>query len=100
MESKFLDLIASHDKPVLADFWAEWCGPCRMMGPILKEFAGKHGDAVTVVKVNTDDQPALSSRYGISSIPTMIVFKGGKEVHRISGAMPLQALEMEMKPYL
>jgi thioredoxin len=100
MDGKFLKMIATHDKPVLADFWAEWCGPCRMMAPVLKEFAGKHSQSVTVVKVDTEAQPNLSAQFGISSIPTLIVFKGGKEVHRISGAMPLAALEAEMTPYL
>lgn len=95
MSSKFLDYIATQDKPVLADFWAEWCGPCRMMHPVLEQIAKEWKGKATVVKVNSDEQPALASRFGIHSLPTLILFQGGHEVHRVSGALPAEALKSE-----
>jgi thioredoxin len=100
MGKEFLDLVATHPQPVLADFWAEWCGPCRMMAPVLHELAKDWKGKATVVKVNTDDQPQLSQRFGISGIPTLILFRNGQEVHRISGAMPLKALKAEFERFL
>jgi len=100
MNGKFLEFISAQDKPVLADFWAEWCGPCRMMAPVLSELAKDWKGKVTVVKINSDQQPDLSSRFGISGIPTFILFKAGKEVHRVSGAMPLAALKEQFKKWI
>ncbi|HEX2612916.1 MAG TPA: thioredoxin [Fibrobacteria bacterium] len=100
MSSKFLDYIATEDKPVLADFWAEWCGPCRMMHPVLEGLSKEWKGKASVVKVNTDEQPDLSSRFGIRSIPTMILFDKGKEVHRVSGAMPAEALKREFARWI
>ncbi len=100
MTNKFLDYIATQDKPVLADFWAEWCGPCRMMHPVLEGLAKEWKGKATVVKVNTDEQPDLSSRFGIRSIPTLILFDKGKEVHRVSGALPAEALKREFAQWV
>ena len=94
--TQFNAFIRSSDLPVLADFWAAWCGPCRMMAPVLKELALKWKGRIVVVKVNTEEKPHLSQEYGISSIPTMILFKKGVEIHRVSGAMPLAQLENEL----
>jgi thioredoxin len=95
MSSKFLDYIATQDKPVLADFWAEWCGPCRMMHPVLEGLSQDWKGKATVVKINTDEQPDLARRYGINSIPTLILFDKGQEVHRVSGALPAAALKAQ-----
>ena len=100
MSSKFLDYIATQEKPVLADFWAEWCGPCRMMHPVLEGLSKEWKDKATVVKINTDEQPDLAQRYDIRSIPTLILFDKGKEVHRVSGAMPTHALKAQFSRWV
>ena len=86
--------------PVLVDFWAPWCGPCRMMAPHYEEAAHRFGPRARFAKVNSDDEPALSARFGIRGIPTLIVFRGGKEVARQSGAMDLGTLERWLNPAL
>jgi thioredoxin 1 len=98
--SDFNDFLRSSDKPVLADFWAQWCGPCKMMAPILKSLAQDWKERIIVVKVNTEEKPELSQQYGISAIPTMILFKNGAEVHRVSGAMPLARLKNELGGFI
>jgi thioredoxin 1 len=98
--SDFHDFLRSAENPVLADFWAEWCGPCKMMAPVLNSLAQDWKGRIIVVKVNTEEKPALAAQYGISAIPTMILYKNGTEVHRVSGAMPLQQLKSELLPYL
>ncbi|MFQ6170997.1 thioredoxin [Oryzobacter sp. R7] len=94
-----LDVLNS-DKPVLVDFWAEWCGPCRAVAPILDEIARDHGDKVTIVKLNTDENPAITGKLGITSIPTMHVYQNGEIVKTIIGAMPKPKLLRELEPFL
>ena len=80
--------VLSNPKPVLVDFWAEWCGPCRMVSPILDEIAAEYGDKLEVVKVNVDNEPQLAQQYGITGIPALQVFQGGKVVKSMVGAKP------------
>ncbi|MGB8511021.1 MAG: thioredoxin [Pyrinomonadaceae bacterium] len=78
--------VLQSDKPVLVDFWAEWCAPCRMLAPTVEAVAEQYAGEVSVVKLNVDESPSISQRYGIKGIPTLILFKGGKEEERIVGA--------------
>ena len=80
-------------EPVVVDFWAEWCGPCKMIAPVLDEIAGTLGDKVKIVKLNVDENPATASKYGIMSIPTLMLFKNGELASRQVGAAPKQKLE-------
>ncbi len=86
--------------PVLVDFWAEWCGPCRMVSPVLDEIAGENKDKITVVKVNIDENPRIARDYQIMSIPTMSVFQSGQVVKSIVGAKPKAALLRDLADYL
>ena len=99
-DSSFSTDVLAADKPVIVDFWAEWCGPCRMLSPILDDIAAEYSDKLDVVKVNVDDNPAIAAKYGITSIPAVYVFKGGEVAATSIGAKPKQVLEQEFAAYL
>lgn len=88
------------DKPVVVDFWAEWCGPCRMVSPILEELSNEHGDKVSFVKMNVDENPQVPASYRITSIPTLNVYSGGQVVKQIIGAKPKSAIINDLRDYL
>jgi len=92
-EQTFDKVVLESDVPVLVDFWAAWCGPCRMVAPVLDEIAKEQAGKLRIVKLNVDENPNLSAKYRITSIPAMKVFKNGEEVREIIGAMPKQAIE-------
>lgn len=96
-ETMFHEEVLNADKLVLVDFWAPWCGPCRMVGPILEQLASEYQELAKVVKVNVDENGALASKYGVMSIPTIIFFKDGQEVERLVGAMPKTAIEGKLE---
>ncbi|GAB95421.1 thioredoxin 1 [Kineosphaera limosa] len=99
-DASFAADVLKSDKPVLVDFWAPWCGPCRAVAPILEEIAGTHGDKLTIVKLNTDENPATAAKYGITSIPTMNVYVGGDVAKTIIGAQPKPRLLRELEPFI
>jgi thioredoxin 1 len=99
-EATFEAEVLKSSKPVIVDYWAEWCGPCRQVAPVLEEIASEHGDKIDVVKLNIDENPAISQRYKIMAIPTMSVFKDGEVVKQIVGAKPKAALLRELADYI
>ena len=88
--------VLTSDKPVLVDFWAPWCGPCRMVAPIVDELAEEYDGKVEFRKLNTDDNPRVAAKYGIRSIPTLVLFRNGREAKRIAGAMSASAIAAQL----
>jgi thioredoxin 1 len=92
--------VLKNDKPVLVDYWAEWCGPCKMVAPVLDAIAEEHGDKLDIVKLNVDENPVITQKYGILNIPTLGVFKNGEVVKELVGARSKSALLRELEDYL
>jgi thioredoxin 1 len=99
-DDDFESEVLEADKPVLVDFWAEWCGPCHMIAPYVKEIAAEHDEKLKVAKLDIDNNPVTPGRYGVMSIPTLMVFKGGEAVARIVGAMPKDRIMAQVMPHL
>ena len=99
-DATFVAEVLQSDKPVLVDFWAEWCGPCRQVSPVLDEIAGEYADKITVVKLNVDENPGVARDYQVMSLPTMSVFKGGQRVKDIIGARPKAAILRELTEFV
>jgi thioredoxin 1 len=92
--------VLDNPKPVMVDFWAEWCGPCRMVSPILDEIASEYADKIDIVKVNVDEEPSLAMEYGVTGIPMMAVFQGGTIAKQMVGARPKTAIVEDLAPFL
>jgi thioredoxin 1 len=99
-DANFQSDVLESETPVLVDFWAPWCGPCRVVHPILEEIAAERGEELRIVSLNVDDNQQTSARYEVLSIPTLILFKDGGEAKRVIGAMPKRRLEAELEPVL
>jgi thioredoxin 1 len=99
-DQDFEDRVLKSDQPVLVDFWAEWCVPCHMVSPVVEEIGQEKGESLRVAKLNIDENPEVTRRYGVMSIPTLMLFKGGEEKVRVVGARGKEALLREIDPHL
>ena len=99
-DDTFASEVLSSSTPIMVDFWAEWCGPCRRVSPILDEIATEHADKIKIVKLNVDEAPATAQEYGVMSIPTLILFKDGEMQHRLVGALGKGRLLEELSAFL
>jgi thioredoxin 1 len=99
-DTNFQAEVIESETPVLVDFWAPWCGPCRMVAPVLEEIASEKGDALKIVKLNTDENQQTAIAYEVLSIPTLILFKNGQVAKKVVGAYPKRKLEAELEPAL
>lgn len=99
-DATFATEVLGSEKPIMVDFWAEWCGPCRAVSPILDQIATEHADKIEIVKLNVDENPQTAMDFNITSIPTMKVFKGGQVVKTVIGAKPKPALEADLAEFL
>jgi thioredoxin 1 len=99
-DSNFETTVLDSPTPVLVDFWAEWCVPCHMVSPVVEEIGLEKAGSLTVVKLNIDENPQVTRRYGVMSIPSLVLFKGGQEVARVIGAKPKDAILRDVTPHL
>lgn len=99
-DANFEELVLKSDKPVIVDFWAEWCGPCRMVGPIVSQLGDEYDGKAVVGKLNVDSNPGITSKYGIRNIPTILFFKAGERMDKQVGAVPKQVLEAKLQKLL
>jgi thioredoxin 1 len=99
-DANFEELVLNSKDTIMVDFWAEWCGPCRAVGPILDQIASENSDKIKIVKLNVDDNPQMAMKYQITSIPAMKVFRGGEVVKTVIGAKPKPAIEADLAEFL